>query len=421
MRGRELAVRFERRGSCRRPLTESLSRAAAARPSARAPPPGLDSDSTTWRWERRATLHEPRPHDKRREVTHARAVAWLSRTLQQGNPEATQGGPMLLTITQFNLENLFNRYTRLDKSVDETPVQIGLIGITNVDYQGRPLCEAITQAQRNNTAQAILDCKPDILVVEEVEDLWTLRSFNDEYLGGYFGAMICIQGNDPRMINVALCIRQGNGVSITGIRSHMDDVRKSDGKAARVQRYYNESTQAITVDNNLFSRDCLEVDVRAAGIPLTLLINHFKSQSGKKQDSDALRTEQAARVAEIVKDLQARHAHCLVAGDLNVTISDPTLKPLKDLIADGALVDPFVGDPDSWTHFYTVKQETSRLDYVLPSASLKNAIKSRSIFRKGITRRCTTAGERYPTVGQVGTEASDHCPVSITLDLEQVR
>lgn len=327
---------------------------------------------------------------------------------------------MQLTITQFNVENLFNRHTRLDRSADDTAIQVGLTGIANIDYQGRPLCEALTQAQRNNTAQAILDCKPDILAVEEVEDLWTLRLFNDQYLGGYFGAMMCIPGNDSRGINVALCVRQDSGVMITGVRSHMDEVDNPDKPGARVQRYYSESAGTLTVAHNLFSRDCLEVDVDAGGVPLTFLVNHFKSQSGKKSESDALRVKQAARVAELVKGLTARRAHCVVIGDLNIGIDDPSLRPLKGLIIENLLVDPFAGDPDPWTHFFTVKKETSRLDYILPSASLRSALQSPSIFRKGITLRCASAGERYPTVGQVGTEASDHCPVSVILDLDQL-
>lgn len=327
---------------------------------------------------------------------------------------------MQIIVTQFNLENLFNRHTRLDRSADDTAIQVGLTGIANIDYQGHPLCEALTQAQRNNTAQAILDCKPDILAVEEVEDLWTLRLFNDQYLGGYFGAMMCIPGNDPRGINVGLCVRQDSGITITGVRSHMDEVDNPDRPGMRIQRYYSESTGTLTVEHNLFSRDCLEVDVDAGGVPLTFLVNHFKSQSGKKSESDALRVKQAARVAELVKGLTARGAHCVVIGDLNIGIDDPSLRSIKGLITDGNLVDPFAGTTDRWTHFFTPTKETSRLDYILPSASLKYTVKAPSIFRKGITLRCTTAGDRYATIGQVGTEASDHCPVSVALDLDQL-
>jgi exonuclease III len=38
-------------------------------------------------------------------------------------------------------------------------------------------------------------------------------------------------------------------------------------------------------------------------------------------------------------------------------------------------------------------------------------------LRHGITLKCARAGERYPTVGYVDTEASDHCPVTVTFNL----
>src|SRR5207247_11202154 len=55
------------------------------------------------------------------------------------------------------------------------------------------------------------------------------------------------------------------------------------------------------VTGAIFSRDCLEVDLAVGGKTLTLLINHFKAQDGRKA-SDTRRTEQAQRVAELVKD-----------------------------------------------------------------------------------------------------------------------
>lgn len=330
---------------------------------------------------------------------------------------------MQLTFTQFNLENLFSRYALLDNPVDQRSVQVHPIGITNIDYQGRPLSEATTQAQRNNTARAILDCKTDILAVQEVENLWTLRCFNDEYLGGYFGPMVLIEGNDGRGIDVALCIRQGCDARITGIRSHMDDVRKGAEAGARVERYYNSARNEITVSHNLFSRDCLEVDLDAQGKSLTLLVNHFKAQSSGKADDD-LRTEQAARVAELAREVKTQKRLPIVIGDLNEDWRQPSktsLKPLKALVDGGTLVDPFAKDADPWTHFYSPTQETSRLDYILVDGSLAPAIVASSILRSGITLRCTKAGERYPTMGVVGTEASDHCPASVTLDLGRVR
>jgi endonuclease/exonuclease/phosphatase family metal-dependent hydrolase len=324
---------------------------------------------------------------------------------------------MTLNLTTFNLENLFSRYTLLDDPGARNEAHVQLVGVTSIDYSGRPLPEALTLLQRNNTARAILDSKPDILAVQEVENLWTLRCFNDEYLGGYFDRMILCEGNDGRGIDVALCVRFGCDVKIEGVRSHVDDLNPADETATRVNRYYNSSTNEITVNHALFSRDCLEVDIDAGGTRLTFLVNHFKSQDGTKK-SDALRKAQAGRVASLVGEVQARGRRVVVMGDLNEDWSQhANLKPLQDLLATGKLADPFHGAQDCWTHFYAATGEPSRLDYILVDGALKDAIRSPSILRKGLSLKCTAAGDRYPTVGYVDTEASDHCPVTITLEL----
>lgn len=317
-----------------------------------------------------------------------------------------------LRVATFNVENLFSRY-RLFGSGDQTHVQI--VGIASIDYQGSPLSEATTQLQRNNTARAILDSQPDILALEEVENLWTLRCFNDEYLGGYFDQMHLVAGNDARGINVSLSVRAGCGAKIESIRTHIDDVDPKQTGAKRVNRFYNSARNELSVVNALFSRDCLEVDINFEGKPLTFLVNHFKSQDGSKAAED-LRTRQAAGVAEILKAVQTRGRFPIVLGDLNAdTAINPTLRPLMSLVTDGALSDPFQQGGDSWTHFYDIAQETSRLDYILPDKSL--AVTSATVLRKGISLKCAVAGERYPSIGYVGTEASDHCPVIVTLSL----
>jgi endonuclease/exonuclease/phosphatase family metal-dependent hydrolase len=155
---------------------------------------------------------------------------------------------MLLAIATFNLENLFTRYARLDDPLAENTSRVIMTGVTSIDYQGNPLSRATTGLQRNNTARSILDGAPDILAIQEVENL------------------------------------------------------------------------------------------------------------------------------------------C-----------------------------PFANAKEGWTHYYVAGNEISRLDYILVDKSL--SVASTSILRHGITLKCALAGERYPTVGYVDSEASDHCPVTVTLNL----
>jgi endonuclease/exonuclease/phosphatase family metal-dependent hydrolase len=323
---------------------------------------------------------------------------------------------MQLKVTTFNLENLFTRYSQIDDPLEKNNPRVVMSGITSMNYQGNPLSRAITVLQRNNTARAILDSAPDILAVQEVENLWTLRFFNDQYLSGYFDRLILIEGNDGRGIDVGFCVRYGCSVSVTGIRTHVDDLDPSNTKVGRVSRYFNDVANAVQVDGALFSRDCLEVDVEAGRTPLTFLVNHFKALDGI-QASNARRQAQASRVAEFVYQIQKRQRHPIVLGDLNedFAATPSNLKPLKDIIPS-VLADPFANEVDNFTHYFANGNETSRLDYILLDATL--TVTSKSILRKGITLKCAVAGERYPSVGYVDTEASDHCPVSVTLQLD---
>ncbi len=74
--------------------------------------------------------------------------------------------------------------------------------------QGDLVSYAITEIQRNNTALAILDAQPDILAVQEIENIYTLRNFNDEYLDNYFDRALSIDGNDLWGIDVRLLLKK---------------------------------------------------------------------------------------------------------------------------------------------------------------------------------------------------------------------
>jgi hypothetical protein len=125
-------------------------------------------------------------------------------------------------ITTFNVENLFNRYALLDepwenRDNEKLVMAVGLVSVAS--RAGDLVSYSTTEIQRNNTAQAILDAKPDILAVQEVENLYTLRNFNEQYLDNYFDRMVLIDGNDPRGIDVGLLLREGFEGRIVAMRS----------------------------------------------------------------------------------------------------------------------------------------------------------------------------------------------------------
>lgn len=329
-------------------------------------------------------------------------------------------------VTTFNVENLFNRYALLDepwenRSYEKIAQAVGLASIAS--RAGDLVSYETTAVQRDNTGRAILDSKPDVLCVMEVENLYTLRIFNKQYLKNYFDRMLLIDGNDPRGIDVGFLLRKGFAGEITGIRTHMDEgvdhkpVLRGPGGPSTAIGY--------PATNAVFSRDCLCVDVAIAGKTVTFLVNHLKAQDGQ-DSSDKRRELQAKRVAALAAEERA-HGHLpVVLGDLNADVAGAKQnknkakkragESLLPLLNAPGLVDAFAGVADNWTHYYESDDSVSRLDYVLVDKAVK--ITGTAILRKGLSLKCAqTDAERYPTIGLAHTEASDHCPVSVVLEV----
>lgn len=316
-------------------------------------------------------------------------------------------------ITTFNVENLFNRYALLDepwenRDYEKLVMAVGLVSVAS--RAGDLVSYSTTEIPRNNTAQAILDAKPDILAVQEVENLYTLRNFNEQYLDNYLDRMVLIDGNDPRGIDVGLLLREGFEGRIVAMRSHVDEaVPGTKVRRSSVRNF------GYLAEGALFSRDCLEVDIAVGGKVVTLLANHLKAQDGKPASVERRRS-QAERVAKLVKE-------SLDAGRLPVVLGDLNAPPGKDGSLDPLLELPSLADPvsnlpakDRWTHYYTAKKEISRLDYILPDKQLQ--VLDATILRKGLTKKCKQyTGERYATIGMEHTEASDHCPLTVTVNV----
>jgi endonuclease/exonuclease/phosphatase family metal-dependent hydrolase len=320
-----------------------------------------------------------------------------------------------LRITTFNVENLFNRYAFLDLPWEQRHYEqfVQAVGVVSIaSRQGDLVSYATTEIQRNNTAQAIIDAAPDILAVQEIENVYTLRIFNHSFLDDYFDRAFSFDGNDPRGIDVGILVKRGRtDIEIANIRTHVEDPLK--GKT--VMRTFIEKV-GYMVSGAVFSRDCLEIDIKVKGSSkvLTLLINHLKAQDGTAA-SEERRTVQAKRVVEIAKTTVDAGRLPIVMGDMNAPGNSKTLAPL---LTSALFQDPFASVPakDLWTHYYVPKKEVSRLDYILPHKSLK--VTGTSIVRNGLTTKCKQyTGPRYPTIGQENTEASDHCPTSIVVQL----
>lgn len=314
--------------------------------------------------------------------------------------------------------------------------------------------------QRWNTAKVILANNPDIVALQEVENMEALKAFNKKYLypknlkaelgseydkinqndfeGTYpFGAII--DSNDPRMIDVALLSRY----PILSVRTHQfERFKKDDGKW-----------------DDIFSRDCLEVEIALedtdgkslladyrgkilscddsdriltpsnTGKTITVFANHFKSKLGQPDENPQTssawkkRKLQSERVSEIISERfgNTLSGNFVVAGDLNDGPESGALKPLFDT----GLWNVVEKDSDPWTHYYDQKDEVGQFDYLLLSSDIKkknNAAKP-IIERRGLQKNSNSKisiiknHERFETVEKEDTEASDHCGVFVDIEI----
>ncbi len=310
---------------------------------------------------------------------------------------------MGIKIGTFNAENLFLRYKLLatergsrGKKVD--PVEfinwgghINMLGFFDI----------IDEGQRKNTARVILENKPDVICLQEVENIETLKQFNSKYLNKYYTYAMLVDANDKtRQIDVGILSR----FEIGGVQTHQFD---KDDKG------------------EIFSRDCLEADIfldRKRSKRLTLFVNHLKSKLGGEAKTSEKRKRQATRISEIIKERfgnDVESASFIVLGDFNDTPAAGCLKPLLDEPWLENIVER-LPKSEQWTHYWEENSKISQLDYILLSRALskKNPKTLPKIERRGLADYAKAyKGTRFSGVGPKGTEASDHCAVFVDINV----
>jgi endonuclease/exonuclease/phosphatase family metal-dependent hydrolase len=298
---------------------------------------------------------------------------------------------MAIKIGTFNAENLFLRYKFLGKEVDQSKyIKDGW----RIEKMGLQIFD---EGQRKNTARVILENDPDVICLQEVENLATLKQFNSNYLNRKYPYAMLIDANDPRQIDVGILSK----LEIGGVRTHQFD---KDEKGA------------------IFSRDCLEADIfvdKKGNKSLTLFVNHLKSRLGGEAETAEKRKRQATRIAEIIHERfgsNVKNANFAVLGDFNDTPDAECLKP----ILDGSLVENVVArlpENEQWTHYWEAKHEINQFDYILLSRALskKNPNVLPKIERRGLADYAKAyKGPRFPGAGK--KEASDHCAVFMEIN-----
>jgi endonuclease/exonuclease/phosphatase family metal-dependent hydrolase len=353
---------------------------------------------------------------------------------------------MHLTIATFNLENLLRRLEIARDRETGAWVPDAAVGLNEPANEAegqlieRAVRAAISDDQRQLSAQVIRDLDADILCLQEVDDLKTLKWFHDRYVRRAvrqpYEHFALLEGNDSRGIDVAVMARRGFPFSV---RSHASLTYADLG-------LYNEGLKRFNLgpQSPIFKRDCLEVTFEREGGGLTVFVCHFKSMGEDRERTHPIRIAESRAVRRLVETRfgrRAAEASWAIVGDLNDYRAKRVLDAAPDRLDDVGQsgIDPlFEGGfshnvvdrlprLERWTHFWSGGRELSQLDYILlsPALARHNPSTLPRIERRGLPYRVPwpsieshpAPGDRYPRVGYDRPKASDHAGLAFTVEL----
>ncbi len=369
---------------------------------------------------------------------------------------------MSVRIATFNAENLMSRFDfsgfRNELLQDRSLALYEIKDEAEYRLLERARAIALTDDTRQLSALAIAATRADIICLQEVDSLEALKAFEYGYLFKMIGAgyreKYISTGNDSRGIDVAIMARPttatGESIEFVRMTSHAHlTFADLDLASPELEASGNQAHERI------FRRDCLEVDFRIGGKPLTVYCVHLKSMGSPRNGLDGRQATMPLRMAEaraVRKIIEARfgvdHAArkaWVVCGDFNdyqerIVIegdmfSGHRFTPVPEAVSalDVMLGGGFSDNPvkrlpemERWTLYHTrgpQERHLCQLDYVLLSRHLAqtNGKALPEIVRGGQPYRTPFPPgqeiDRYPRVGWDRPKASDHCPVAITLDL----
>lgn len=369
---------------------------------------------------------------------------------------------MSIRIATFNVENLLRQfdYSGFRNQLNRDRL-LSLYDIKD-EHEYRLLEQAremsTTDDMRQQTALAIATTRADIICMMEVDNMEALNAFEYGYLfkmvGEGYRKKYTTAGNDSRGIDVGIMMQEetddGQPIELVKVQSYAHLTYKDfDLHTPELEATGNQEFERI------FRRDCLEVDLRIGGKPLTIYITHLKSMGAPRNGLSGreatmpIRNAEALAIRRIIeerfgKDHTDRH-RWLICGDFNdyyekLVISGGLLdnlnfdhvreqtSALDILLEDGFCENLVERRPvmDRWTFYHNrglKERHLCQLDYILASPMLakQNPNAVPDIVRNGQPYRTPfPPGQevpRFPRIGWDRPKASDHCPVAVTLDI----
>ncbi len=368
---------------------------------------------------------------------------------------------MKLRVGTFNVENLLTRHRFEPGGRAETDAAMSLFHFPRADERDaveRSLAVALEDDKRQMTALAIAEAQADLWMLQEVDSLASLQAFFANYVHRIadhrYGHFTLLDGNDRRNIDIGFAARRDLfGQGQVTVRSHKDLTFAQAGVHDRELALFG-----IGPHGKVFARDCLEVELSFGGRRLSLFGGHFKSMNNGREDGRTatlpVRRAEARAVRWLIEQRFGggwRETNWIVLGDLNGYRHG--LGPRAEIVDEGVsgiepLLDDFAIDPmetlpahERWTHFRRYWSESQErlvdshmpLDRILlsPALAAANPEPSMQMIRRGLPYRVpldprepdrsmaklATCNDRYPRVGWDRPKASDHCPLTVDLEI----
>lgn len=373
-------------------------------------------------------------------------------------------GRRTIRVGTFNVENLFSRLA----FADAMPADDVLVGAYEFDDPvERKLARRIVEAaasddKRQLTALALHAANADIICLQEVDDKAALDVFYQRYLKKlvepeaarerklaireaaragqkpdteqlmaidrrhYFDWRVQVDGNDGRGIDVAVISKFPVSVRTHAHRTFQELGVWSD----ELRNYRARGDRRLAPHDRVFMRDCLEIDVRIDGRPLTIYTTHLKSMSPNREVTRPYRRAEAQAIKAIITERfgeRTADANWIICGDMNdymeidgLPVVDEAGKRLPSAL-DVFWQDGFADNvmrrrapEDRWTTYHGAEDQYAQLDYMWFSPALARANPDMlpEIVRGGQPYRSQRyKGDRFPRVGWDRPKASDHCPV----------
>lgn len=320
-----------------------------------------------------------------------------------------RGTPDKVVIASWNVENLFDTIDDPDNPGDDGFTPGGWMRWTEARYA----------LKLQHLSDIIVQMRPDVMCLTEIE-------------------------NRRVLADLVRILRERHGYELPVIL-HRDGKEKRGIDVAMLAKYAPTSTNWLRTV--VGQREVLACDFVIAGKPFTVLVNHWKSQLGKRVEVEEIRRKEARSVrAYLDARLQADPASAiLVAGDFNDSLNSPILTEEAQMVPDlqrvltdrsGRLLFNLAGDlPEETraTYFYaagkvwntmdSISVTRGLLDQKVPHPSLWRVRQnSYCVFKS--PEQCSEMGAPLPfrrvrnrEIGDVFmTGYSDHFPVCVELE-----